>query len=86
SQQAFGQSNNSNHFRDCVKKVFQELCNNQPGSISQVLNSKLEQHLVGFAMTHCNNNQVAAAKLLGISRNTLRRRLEEGGDAGQEAT
>jgi DNA-binding NtrC family response regulator len=86
SQQAFGQSNNSNHFRDCVKKAFQELCNNQPGSIFQLLSSKLEQHLVDLAMTHCNNNQVAAAKLLGISRNTLRRRLEEGGDAGQKPT
>jgi len=46
----------------------------------------LEQHLVDLAMAHCNSNQVAAAKLLGISRNTLRRRLGEGNDAGQEAT
>jgi DNA-binding protein Fis len=46
----------------------------------------LEQHLVDLAMSHHNNNQVAAAKLLGISRNTLRKRLEAGEDAAQEPT
>jgi len=85
-QQVFGESNKADHFRDCVKKAFQELCTNQPGTIFQLLSSRLEQHLVDLAMAHCNSNQVAAAKLLGISRNTLRRRLGEGNDAGQEAT
>ena len=67
-------------------KSFTELCSNHSDNIFQLLSSKLEQHLVDMAMEHCNKNQVAAAKLLGISRNTLRKRLEQGGDTTQEAT
>ena len=79
----FGGSNELDHFSEYVKRAFPELCSNHPGTIFQRLHSKLEQCLVDLAMTHCNNNQVAAAKLLGISRNTLRKRLESDGDAKQ---
>ena len=36
-----------------------------------------EEILVEKALEHCNNNQVKAAALLGISRNTLRDRLRK---------
>ncbi|MBE0574302.1 MAG: sigma-54-dependent Fis family transcriptional regulator [Desulfuromonadales bacterium] len=85
-RQAFGDRNKLDHFRECVKTAFHELCCNRPGAIFQLLSSKLETHLVDLAMEHCNNNQVAAAKLLGISRNTLRKRLDCSGDTVQDAT
>ncbi len=85
-RQDFEESAESDHFRDCVMKSFTELCSNHSDNIFQLLSSKLEQHLVEMAMVHCNNNQVAAAKLLGISRNTLRKRLEQGDDTVQEPT
>jgi DNA-binding NtrC family response regulator len=75
-RQAFGDSYKLDHFRECVKTAFPELCSNRPGAIFQLLSSTLETHLVDLAMEYCNNNQVAAAKLLGISRNTLRKRLD----------
>lgn len=59
-----------------VREVFPELCRTRPGQIFQELCLELESSLVDMAMEHCDNNQVAAAKLLGISRNTLRKRLE----------
>ncbi len=36
----------------------------------------LEKALIGMALQKSENNQVVTAKLLGISRNTLRDRLE----------
>lgn len=83
-QQDVGDSNGPDHFRDYVKRAFPELCCNQPGAIFQLLSSKLEQHLVDQAMVHCDSNQVAAAKLLGISRNTLRKILERKSNKEQE--
>ena len=70
----------SMQFNACLKNSFLELSRTQPGQIAQILNLELEQTLVDLAMKHCNNNQVAAAKLLGVSRNTLRKRLERDED------
>lgn len=41
----------------------------------------LEQEFTARAMAHSGNNQVQAAKLLGITRATLRKRLERNGPA-----
>lgn len=70
----------SDNLGSFVKRVFPELCRTQPGFIFQRLCSELEKHLVDMAMSRCSNNQVAASKLLGISRNTLRKRLERMAD------
>jgi DNA-binding NtrC family response regulator len=63
-------------FKKYIKNHFPELCRGQAGSIFPLLCNELEETLVDLALTRCKNNQVAAAKLLGISRNTLRKRLE----------
>ena len=51
-----------------------------PGPMGLGLDSlnlaSLERHAVEEAMRRCHNNQVQAAKLLGITRQSLRRRLE----------
>src|SRR6056297_2067814 len=49
----------------------------------------VEETLITKALEECDNNQVQAAKMLGISRNTLRHRLKrksdkQSPDAGQE--
>ncbi|MBS3758431.1 MAG: sigma-54-dependent Fis family transcriptional regulator [Desulfobacterales bacterium] len=49
----------------------------------------VEETLIAKALEECDNNQVQAAKMLGISRNTLRHRLKrksdkQSPDAGQE--
>ncbi|MFZ5563701.1 MAG: helix-turn-helix domain-containing protein, partial [Thermodesulfobacteriota bacterium] len=57
----------------------------QPGaSLHAGLIELVETALITHALEACDNNQVQAAALLGISRNTLRQRLKKQQDlAGQ---
>jgi DNA-binding NtrC family response regulator len=63
-------------FWSMLEPVFDSLCLRSKGSIYESINMGLEKALVHMAMDKSNKNQVLAAKLLGISRNTLRDRLE----------
>jgi two-component system, NtrC family, nitrogen regulation response regulator GlnG len=65
-------------FSKILQPVFDDICVKYRGSVYSRLTTGLENALVGMALNKSNNNQVMAAKLLGISRNTLRDRLEEG--------
>lgn len=59
-----------------LEPVFEGICQKNKGAIYENVNMGLEKALIHMAMEKSNNNQVFAAKLLGISRNTLRDRLE----------
>lgn len=85
-QQAFAGKSHLSDLSGYIRSAFPELCRKQPGQIFQQLSSELEKNLVDMAMEHCNNNQVAASKLLGISRNTLRKRLELDTDTSKITT
>jgi DNA-binding NtrC family response regulator len=63
-------------FRSLLEPVFEKICLKEKGTVFENVNSGLEKALVEMAMEKGNNNQVYVAKLLGISRNTLRERLE----------
>jgi two-component system, NtrC family, nitrogen regulation response regulator GlnG len=65
-------------FAKILEPVFDEICLKYRDSVYSRLTSALENALVRLALSTSNNNQVMAAKLLGISRNTLRDRLGEG--------
>lgn len=50
-----------------------------PGELSNVHETVIgffERRLLELAMRECNGNQLAASRLLGIHRNTLRRKLQ----------
>ena len=64
-------------FRNLLEPVFDRICLKERGALLDTMNSGLEKALVEMAMQKGNNNQVFASKLLGISRNTLRDRLEK---------
>jgi two-component system, NtrC family, nitrogen regulation response regulator GlnG len=63
-------------FWGMLEPVFDGICLKNKGAIYENVNMGLEKALIHMAMEKSNNNQVFAAKLLGISRNTLRDRLE----------
>ena len=60
-----------------LEPVFDGICLKNKGAIYENVNMGLEKALIHMAMEKTSNNQVLSAKLLGISRNTLRDRLEK---------
>jgi two-component system, NtrC family, nitrogen regulation response regulator GlnG len=63
-------------FTQLLKPVFDKMCMEHKGAIYDHFTMELEKALIGMALQKNDNNQVLTAKLLGISRNTLRARLE----------
>jgi two-component system, NtrC family, nitrogen regulation response regulator GlnG len=63
-------------FWSILGPVFDGICQKSKGAVYESANMGLEKALIHMAMEKSNNNQVFASKLLGISRNTLRARLE----------
>jgi DNA-binding NtrC family response regulator len=65
---------------DAVERVFQSIPPKDPGTqgIPGLL-ERVERHLVERALTSTDGNQVRAARVLGISRTTLRSKLKRYG-------
>ncbi len=63
-------------FSQLLEPIFDSICNKSKGTIYENINMGLEKALIQMTMDKMSNNQVLAAKLLGISRNTLRDRLD----------
>lgn len=60
-----------------LEPVFGDICKRENGAVYEKISAGLEKALIHMALRKSNNNQVNTAKLLGISRNTLRDRLEK---------
>ncbi len=63
-------------FWNILEPMFDRVCLKNRGAVYDNVNMGLEKVLIHMAMEKSSQNQVLAAKLLGISRNTLRDRLE----------
>lgn len=69
-------SNSTNHISPCtLEKATLELINQNPPELYNLI---LRTFIV-TTFNHCNQNQVQASKVLGISRNILRRHLKDFG-------
>lgn len=66
-------------FARVIEPLFDKLRISGKGRLYQQLTSALEKALIQTTMQKVGNNQVKAAQLLGISRNTLRERLKKFG-------
>ncbi len=68
--------NGSSMFASSIEPVFDKMCQKHKGAVFDHFTAELEKALIDIALRKNDNNQVLTAKLLGISRNTLRDRLE----------
>jgi len=59
-----------------VRKYFNDMGNTQPGDLHRLLLSEVEPPLIEEVLTRTGGNQSVAAKILGITRNTLRTKLK----------
>jgi DNA-binding NtrC family response regulator len=64
-------------FKDMLEPQFERTCLKSRGKVYEELNTALTKALIRIAMEKSSHNQVVVAKVLGISRNTLRDRLEK---------
>lgn len=58
---------------------FARLEGRDPHPLYDLVVHAVERPLIDYAMSMCSNNQCAAAQLLGINRNTLRKKLQDHG-------
>jgi Fis family transcriptional regulator len=68
------------YVRKAVNEYFKDLDGEEPScSIFDMVISCVEKPLIETVMHHADGNQTRAADLLGINRNTLRKKIIEHG-------
>lgn len=72
----------SDHVRHCVEDYFAHLNGHESSGLYQLVLNEVEKPLLETALKHSDFNQSKAAKILGLSRSTLRKKLEQHGIGG----
>ena len=65
--------------RKVMRQYFKDLDGEKPSGIYTMVVSCIERPMLEVVMSHARGNQTRAAELLGINRNTLRKKLNEHG-------
>ena len=69
-----------NNIATCVRKAldeyFKDLDGEPPHAVYEMLLSCMEKPLLEYVMNHAGGNQSKAAEILGLNRNTLRKKLK----------
>lgn len=64
-----------------LQRYFQDMNGEQPSNLYDLVLGEIERPLLTVVMRQARNNQTRAADMLGINRNTLRKKLKEHGIA-----
>ena len=67
------------HVRNSLETYFGELNGHEPTELYDFVVSEVEQPLLDVVIEHTGGNQTQAARMLGISRATLRKKLRRYG-------
>jgi Fis family transcriptional regulator len=72
--------NNENEIALCVRKsldeYFRHLDGEKPGAIYEMVIGCVERPLLEAILHHAQGNQTRAAEILGLNRNTLRKKMK----------
>ncbi len=69
----------SNSVKRSMEKYFRDLDGTKPVHLYSMVLREVERPLLEVVMKHAKSNQCRAAEILGINRNTLRKKLKEHG-------
>lgn len=71
----------SNDIAECVRRTlnryFSDLDGETPSGVYDMVVQNVERSMLETVLQHAEGNQTVAAGMLGINRNTLRRKLTE---------
>jgi Fis family transcriptional regulator len=62
-----------------LEKYFKDLGEQTPSNVYEMVVSTVEKPILEAVMTRADGNQSLAAEMLGINRNTLRKKLQQHG-------
>ena len=66
----------SDQVRKSIESYFNDLNGEMPCNVYQLVLAEMEKPLLEVVMDYSEQNQSKASKILGINRNTLRKKLE----------
>jgi Fis family transcriptional regulator len=66
----------SNHVKGMVESYFSQLNGHDACGLHSMVISEVEKPLIEATLEHCGHNQTKASKMLGLSRSTLRKKVE----------
>jgi Fis family transcriptional regulator len=71
----------TNELADCVKRslerYFKDMDGEKPTSIHDMVLRNVEKPMIEIVLTQAQGNQTLAAEMLGINRNTLRKKMKQ---------
>ncbi|QSI76240.1 MULTISPECIES: Fis family transcriptional regulator [Niveibacterium] len=71
----------SEDIADCVRRAleryFKDLDGEKPTGVYDMVLRNVERPMLEIVLKHAGGNQTVAAEMLGINRNTLRRKLTD---------
>jgi len=72
-----------NEIAHCVRRAlesyFKDLDGEKPGAVYEMVMNSVERPLIAFTLEHTRGNQTQAAEILGLNRNTLRKKINHHG-------
>lgn len=63
--------------RRSLKRYFKDMNGEEPTNVYQMVISEIEKPLLEIVMEQSESNQTRASRVLGINRNTLRKKLRQ---------
>ncbi len=66
----------SAHVKKTVEHYFEQLNGHDTSGLHAMVISEVEKPLIEVALHYCGQNQTKASKVLGLSRSTLRKKLD----------
>ncbi|KAF3981796.1 MAG: Fis family transcriptional regulator [Methylococcales symbiont of Hymedesmia sp. n. MRB-2018] len=66
----------SSHVKETLENHFAQLNGHETAGLHAMLISEVEKPLIEITLNHCGKNQTKASKILGLSRSTLRKKIE----------
>lgn len=65
------------YVRRSLRRYFKDMNGEEPTNVYQMVISEIEKPLLEIVMQESESNQTRASKVLGINRNTLRKKLRQ---------